>query len=211
MRRPNHKPAPLIAIAGGSGSGKSWLAQRLARTLNVTLICIDSFYRDRSHLSATRRAAINYDHPRAIDWGLLCEVLIRAKAGKSIELPRYSFEEHRRTGIHRVAPEELVVFEGLWALRSRLVRPLIDLGVFVDADVDLRRQRRLQRDVKERGRSRASVLRQFQEQVEPMHARFVEPQRRRADLILRSPISAADFKLLLHQIEVLWTTSPGNP
>ena len=198
---------PLIAIAGGSGSGKSWLARKLSDA-DVTTICIDRFYLDRPHLSSTRRAACNYDHPRAIDWNLLRQTLEHARRGTRVEIPVYSFEQHLRTGVARETPGRMIILEGLWALRNRAIAPLIDLGIFVDADSKLRLERRLTRDVKERGRSRSSVLRQFREQVEPMHKRFVEPQRRRADLILQSPISSPDLKLLRCRIAELRTGDP---
>ena len=196
------KDIPLIAIAGGSGSGKSWLARKLAAA-DITTICIDRFYRDRTYLSAARRAAINYDHPRAIDWTLLRETLTRAKRGRQFELPDYSFKQHLRSGANQVTAGRLIILEGLWALRNRTIIPSIDLGIFVEADSNLRLKRRLTRDVKERARSRNSVLRQFREQVEPMHNRFVQPQRRRADVIIQSPITARSLKHLRQRIDDL--------
>jgi uridine kinase len=204
--RPSTNRIHLIAIAGGSGSGKSWLANRLIASLGrqATAIPIDDFYRDRSHLPLARRARINYDHPRTIDWELLEATLRQAKTGNSFTVPNYSYVEHTPAGRPRKCrAQRFLILEGLWALRSRRLAPLIDFAVYVDASAKWRLARRLERDVAERGRSRASVTRQFREQVEPMHRRFIAPQSRRADLILQSPIDDDAFNLLLQRIDDL--------
>lgn len=213
MGRPGSSKSTIIALAGGSGSGKSWLAGRLVRELGdrAAAVSLDSFYRDRSHLPPRRRERVNYDHPRAIDWEQVERTLRRARAGRSFEVPVYSYAEHAVVGrpVKR-GPAEFVIVEGLWVLRSRRLWPLIDLGIFVDAPARLRLERRIERDLAERGRSRASITRQFREQVEPMHRRFVEPQRRRADLILKSPIDDRAVKLLLRQLDQLRSGWPDS-
>ncbi len=206
MGRPAAHQIHLIAIVGGSGSGKSWLANRLTTALGrrATAIPLDDFYRDRSHLSLPRRARINFDHPRTIDWPSLAAALRRAKSGKSFTVPNYSYVEHTPLGRPRICRvEHFLILEGLWVLRPRCLAPLIDFGVYVDASARWRLGRRQERDVKERGRSRASVTRQFHDHVEPMHRRFIAPQKRRADLILQSPIDDDAFNLLLRRINDL--------
>lgn len=206
MGRSGANKIKVVAIAGGSGSGKSWLAGRLVEALGQRAVAmsLDSFYRDRSHLPIRRRALINYDHPRAIDWDLVVQTLCLARAGRRFDVPDYSYVEHAPVGRPtRHDPAEFVILEGLWVLRPRRLSPLIDFGVFVDAPARLRLDRRIARDVAERGRSRASVTRQFREHVEPMHRQFVQPQRGRADLILQSPINPEAFMLLRRYLDEL--------
>lgn len=205
------KPIKVIGIAGGSGSGKSWLADRLVRELGTgcEAVSLDNFYRHRPYLSLTQRSRVNYDHPRAIDWAEVVTGVRRAKWGKGMSVPAYDYAEHARVGraaIRQIG--ETLVLEGLWTLRRRELRPLIDLTIYVDASPKWRLEKRLTRDVKERGRSRASVVRQFREHVEPMHQRFVQPQARRADLILESPISEEAISVLLQRVAQLSPTTP---
>jgi uridine kinase len=189
----------LVAIVGGSGAGKSWLADRLRRLLGtgVSRLSLDDFYRDRSHLPARRRGKVNFDHPRAIDWLLLREVLAQARQGNTCEVPRYDFSTHtRRPKLRRWRPRRLVLCDGLWLLWQPSIRALFDLRLFVCAPAPVRLRRRLRRDKRERGRDRESVVRQFRGQVAPMHQRFVAPQQRWADLILRSPVQPRELNRL---------------
>jgi uridine kinase len=182
----------LIAIAGGSGSGKTWLARRLKRRFGrlAGLLSLDDFYRDLSALSPRQRDRVNFDDPQAIDWALFTECLAGIQRGETVLLPRYNFSTHTRKPLRRRwKPRPIVLLEGLWLLRHPELRHLYSLSVFIDCPEAARRQRRLERDGRERGRSRASVLRQFREQVAPQHQRFVAPQARHAHLVLPSPIS----------------------
>src|SRR6266478_2144711 len=153
----------LIAIVGGSGAGKTWLADRLQQALGPEACCLslDNFYRDRSHLPPARREQINFDHPRAIDWPCLERVLKDCRAGRATHLPQYNFTSHTR--LHTdlpYRPKTLVIVDGLWLLRRPAVRRLFDLRIFLDAPPRLRFRRRLARDVAERGRSPAAARRQ---------------------------------------------------
>ena len=179
--------AHLIAIVGGSGSGKTWLARRLRRRLGrgAGLISLDDFYRDLSALPKCERDRRNFDDPGAIEWSLFLETLGRIKRGAPAAVPRYDFASHTRLPRPRLwTPKPVVLLEGLWLLHEPRARRLYSLSVYLDVPGGVRLQRRLARDQEERGRSCASVLRQFREHVEPMHKRFVAPQARHADLVL---------------------------
>lgn len=179
--------AQLVAITGGSGSGKTWLVRRLKHRLGraAGLLSVDDFYRDLSHLTLCERARHNFDHPKAIEWSLFGDRLRRIRAGEAAMLPRYDFATHtRRSEPRRWTPRPIVLLDGLWLLHRPELRSLYALSVFVDCPEELRLRRRLARDQRERGRTRDSVLHQFYRQVTPMHDRFVQPQKRWADLVL---------------------------
>jgi len=182
----------LIAIVGGSGSGKSWLAQRLADELGeeVGLLSLDDFYRDLSHLSPEERDQTNFDHPSAIDWPLFQDILSCIGSGQPTALPSYDFATHtRRAAAKNWRPRRLVLIEGLWLLRYPELRRLYSMSVFVECPEHLRLQRRLERDQHERGRSAQSVRAQFDRQVAPMHDRFVTRQAWHANFLMVSPVS----------------------
>ncbi len=198
-------PSRLIAITGGSGSGKTWLADQLHLLLGeiTARLSLDSFYLDRSHLPPARRARLNFDHPHAIDWPCVERVLGDCKAGRTTRLPRYDFTTHTRVSNGEPwHPKPLILMDGLWLLHRPAVRRLFDLSILMDCPERTRLRRRLKRDVAERGRTPASVRRQFRETVAPMHRRFVQPQKRRADLVLTSPCSEASVHELTDSI---WT------
>ncbi|MGO8701323.1 MAG: uridine kinase [Limisphaerales bacterium] len=196
----------LIALAGGSGAGKTWLADRLQATLPVpaTRISLDDFYLDQSHLPRRLRDRVNFDHPRAIDWRLAEAVLRACRDGCDVQLPRYSFRTHARLKNSKVlTPKAVILVDGLWLLRRPRLRRLFDLRIFVHCPGRLRLQRRLERDLAGRGRDEVSVRRQFQETVAPMHGRFVAPQAVWADLILRQPVDHKKVARLAGRIENL--------
>jgi uridine kinase len=177
----------LVAIVGGSGAGKSWLAARLegAFPKNATRLSLDEFYLDRSHLSPVSRAKLNYDHPRAIDWPSVEAVLRNLISGTPARVPRYDFKTHCRLGEETLLePKPLILIEGLWLLRRPSLRRLFGLRIFIECSRRTRLARRLDRDQAARGRTMESVKEQFQTTVEPMHVRFVEPQKRWADIVL---------------------------
>jgi len=177
----------IIGVAGGSGSGKTTVAQQIIRALGhdrVTFIQTDSYYRDRSGVSPKERKQINYDHPDALETELLVEHLDALKAGRPVEVPVYDFTDHVRTGTVTAQPLRVVVVEGLLVLSEPALRGLMDLKVFVDTDADLRVIRRIDRDLRERGRDLDSVVRQYLQTVRPMHLEFVEPSKRHADVII---------------------------
>lgn len=178
----------LVGIAGGSGSGKTTVAQALAegyRPGQVQIIPLDAYYRDRQGMPFEERTQINYDHPEAFDEPLLLEQLAALKDGQAIDLPLYDYAKHeRKRETIRVEPARVVILEGILVLAMESVLPLLDLKLFVDTEADLRFLRRMRRDVAERGRTVDSVCSQFLETVRPMHRTFIQPTRRHADLIL---------------------------
>ena len=199
----NRMRPKLIAIVGGSGSGKSWLADRLQQAFgdNVSRVCLDAFYRDRSHLPPARRSCINYDHPRCIDWRSLEEALISLSRGRPAVLPQYDFATHTRSQVGAtVPPAPIVLVEGLWLMRRPSIRKLFALTIFLDCTGDLRLHRRLMRDAAERGRTSESVRRQFRHTVAPMHERFVGPQKAHADLVIKSPLQEKDGLVLFDHL-----------
>ena len=204
-KRPVRHPV-LVAIVGGSGAGKSWLADKLAEQLgrNVSRISQDDFYHDRSHLSPARRALINFDHPRAIDWVRLENVLQECRAGRTAKLPKYDFATHsHRSRETKLRPRRFILVDGLWLLRRPSVRQLFDLTVFIECPAKTCLARRLARVVASRGRTRASIQKQFWTTVEPMHSRFVAPQNRHADIVLEAVIDSAVLQRLSKHITAL--------
>ncbi len=196
----------LLAIVGGSGSGKSRLAGKLLKAFGdrAGYICLDDFYRDQSHLSPRERDAINYDHPKAIDWKSFHSCLQRIARGKPIVLPSYDFTSHTRRPEQRPwQPKTLVLVDGLWLLRHKTVRRLFNQTVFVDCPESVRLSRRLKRDQRERGRGAKSVRKQFMEHVAPMHDRFVAGQTHHADLVLSSPVSNQQLAGIIEDIRKL--------
>ena len=174
---------------GGSGAGKSWLAEKLQQTLETKAgrLALDDFYRDRSHLSVAQRAKLNFDNPSAIDWPRFEAVLQNLAAARPARVPSYDFEGHCRLSRTRIVePKPILLVEGLWLLRRRSIRNFFGLSIFVAAPCATRLTRRLARDLQTRGRTHASVLEQFRRTVQPMHLKYVEPQKRWADLILRT-------------------------
>ena len=173
-----------MAIVGGSGAGKSYLADNLARSLKGTRLSLDDFYRDRSHLSPARRALLNFDHPAAIDWLSVKRVLDRFLAGKPARVPQYDFTTHTRLRQWKwVRPGRVIVMDGLWLFHQRPLRSRFDVRIYVDCPKGIRLRRRLERDVRLRGRTRHSVLRQFRSTVEPSYLKHVKPQARWATIL----------------------------
>jgi len=193
----------LVAIAGGSGSGKTWLADRLEKALapNAARLSLDDFYRDRSHLSPARRARINFDSPRAIDWRAVEKVVRALARGRSARVPRYDFKTHsRQTGPRCVPARPILLMEGLWLLRRRSLRSLFQWRIFIDCPTRTRLRRRLRRDQTTRGRTEASIRAQFRTTVEPMHRLYVAPQSRYAHLVIAKTCSPQQAQRLAQQI-----------
>lgn len=178
----------LIGIAGGTGSGKSTVANEIYNALSkdsIAKIEQDSYYKDQSSLSFEERIKTNYDHPDAFDTELLVGHLEALISGKSVEKPIYDFSQHtRRTETVTVEPKDIIILEGILVLVEPQIRDMLDIKLFVDTDADVRIVRRLQRDIKERGRTIDSVVEQYLNVVRPMHLQFVEPTKRYADLII---------------------------
>lgn len=192
----------LVAVVGGSGAGKSWLVERLCRALGeqASRLALDDFYRDRSHLPFARRQRLNYDVPDAIDWSGAARVLQDCRDGVPTRVPRYDFATYSRAAEPRPwLPRPVIFVDGLWLLRRPEVRRLFDLKLFLDAPPPLRDERRLARDTLERGYHESEVRQRLQ-LVRPMHQRYVEPQRRFADLVLPQPYAAADIERLADRL-----------
>jgi len=178
----------IVGIAGGTGSGKTTVARRIAAaipTSAVTTIEHDAYYRDRSELSIEERSQVNYDHPEALETELLVEHIDRLRAGESVDVPIYDFMEHKRAReSRRVSPTPIVIVEGILVFVDARLRDRLDMKLFVDTDADIRIFRRVRRDMEHRGRSFESVREQYYRTVRPMHLEFVEPSKRTADLII---------------------------
>jgi uridine kinase len=178
----------VVGVAGGSGSGKTALCRALAGALGparVAMLCHDAYYRDRSELPAAERAALNYDVPDALDTPLFLEHLRALRAGLPARPPRYCFSTHRRIGEDGVVePRPVLLVEGILLLHDAEARRLLDLALFLDVPDEVRLARRMARDTSERGRTRRSVLSQFEATVRGAHAAYVEPTKAFADLVL---------------------------
>ena len=177
-----------VGIAGGTGSGKTTVAKRIAQALPssaVTTIEHDAYYRDRRDLSADDRALVNYDHPDSLETELLVEHIDRLRAGETVDVPVYDFKTHSRAvESRRVAPTPIVLVEGILVFVDARLRERLDMKLFVDTDADIRIFRRIRRDMEHRGRTFDSVREQYYKTVRPMHLEFVEPSKRTADLII---------------------------
>jgi len=178
----------LIGVAGGSGSGKTTVAERLAGLFGGTelaLLRLDAYYRDRNHLPLEERVAIDYDHPDAFDWPLLLDHVRGLLDGHEVQVPVYDFATYERLPERQVvSPARIVVVEGILVLYEPELRELFDLRVFVDTDPDVRFIRRLVRDLAERDRTVDSVVDQYLATVRPSHLQFIEPSKRYADVIV---------------------------
>lgn len=178
----------LIGIARGTGSGKTTLADKLVDSFGsqeVTVIRQDNYYKRHDDMDYEQRAKLNYDHPNAFDSDLFYEHIVALKQGKSVEIPVYDYTIHNRSEeTILINPTPVIVLEGIMLFVEKVLCDLMDIKVFVDTDADVRILRRIVRDVKERGRSLESVIGQYLTTVKPMHEQFVEPSKRRADIIV---------------------------
>jgi uridine kinase len=178
----------VVGVAGGSGSGKTALCRVLAGALgpdDVSMLCHDAYYRDRSELAGAERAALNYNVPEALDTPLFLEHLRALRAGRAVRPPRYCFVTHRRLGDGaEVEPRRVLLVEGILLLHEPETRGLLDLTFFLEVPDEVRLARRIARDTTERGRTRRSVLSQFEATVGGAHARHVEPTKAFADVVL---------------------------
>ena len=178
----------IIGIAGGSGSGKSTVATNVAdllTTSSVAFIDMDAYYKNFPTLSLDERKKLNWDHPDAFDYDLLCAHLEALSKRKPIDKPEYDFVTHLRRAEHtRVDPADVVVIDGILLFVDPRVRDLCDVKVFVDADADIRLIRRIERDTHVRGRPLDEIIEQYLSTVQPMHSEFVEPSKRYADVIV---------------------------
>lgn len=185
---PNNKTPLVIAIAGGSGSGKTTVASAILNSVGsdrIAFIPHDAYYRDLSKLPPNQRKLVNFDHPNSLESELLIEHIEKLKKWEVVELPIYDFTTHSRTNKTIVVePQFVIVVEGILIFAEPKLRKLFDVKIFVDTDDDIRFIRRLQRDIAERGRTMNNVISQYLSTVRPMHLDFVEPSKRFADVII---------------------------
>ena len=178
----------LIGITGGTGSGKTTVAEAIHSAFegnSITMIMQDSYYKDQSHITFEERLKTNYDHPHSIDMDHLIRDLKSLMSGQSIDMPVYDFAEHtRKSETIRIVPTDIIIVEGILVLDDKNLRDLRDIKIYVDTDADIRILRRMQRDINERGRSMESVINQYLNVVRPMHEQFTEPTKRYADIII---------------------------
>ena len=197
----------IIGITGGSGSGKTTFANKLLSKTNdnISVIHMDSYYLSPlpEHL-VDSEGKDNYDHPEAFDWELLTEHLIQLKRGESIQSPTYDFINSKRgTETTFVASTDVIILEGLFTLFSEDIRNLLDIKVFLHVESDIRFTRRLNRDVKERGRSLESITNQYYKTVRPMYLKYLEPQKQYADFIVgeETDVAADILSAKIHQMQ----------
>lgn len=178
----------VVGIAGGTGSGKTTVAEKLAAAMpqgRCVTIEHDAYYRDQGHLTPEERATINYDHPSALESSLLAEHLRTLRGGEPVDVPIYDFATHtRRAQTRRVSPAPVIIVEGILVFCEASLREQMDVKIFVDTDPDIRLMRRIRRDLEVRGRTFQSVRDQYYATVRPMHIEYVEPTKRWADLIV---------------------------
>jgi len=183
-----YNPTLVIGIAGGTGSGKTTVANEILYRVGseiVSYVPHDAYYKDLVDLPPNQKIQINYDHPNSLDTPLMTEHIKKLIAGEAIDLPTYDFTTHSRTEktIH-IQPNPVILVEGILIFTDPVLRELCDVKIFVDTDADIRLIRRIRRDINERGRTIESVLSQYENTVRPMHLEFVEPAKRYADIII---------------------------
>ncbi len=207
------RPTPLvIAIAGGSGSGKTTVANEILKQVGshrIAYLPHDAYYRDLTDLPLNQRAEVNFDHPNSLESSLLIEHIRKLKRWEPVDLPIYDFTHHRRTGeTRRVEPSMVIIVEGILIYAEPELREEFDVKIFVDTDSDLRFIRRLERDITERGRTTETVVRQYLTTVRPMHMDFVEPSKRYADVIIpEGGFNTVALDMVISRIESLLHTN----
>jgi uridine kinase len=196
----------IIGIAGGTGSGKTTVARKIAKALpnaSVAFLDMDGYYRDFSHLPMEERRKINWDHPETFDRDLFVSHLEQLARGEPVDKPVYDFTQHVRSSrTERITAADVVVVDGILLFTDERIRDLFDVKVFVDADPDIRLVRRIQRDMSERDRPLEELLQQYLTTVRPMHLQFVEPGKRYADIIVpRGGQNAVAIEMILTTIQ----------
>lgn len=208
----NERPTPLvIAIAGGSGSGKTTVAQAILNGVGKERIAYlphDAYYKDLQELPRIQRDQVNFDHPNSLETSLLIEHVRKLKLNEPVLLPVYDFTTHTRTErTIQVLPKRVILVEGILIFAEAELRALFDVKIFVDTDPDLRFIRRLERDISERGRTVDTVIRQYMTTVRPMHMDFVEPSKRYADVIIpEGGFNTVALDMVISRIESLLAT-----
>ena len=179
-----------IGVYGGTGSGKTTIVAQIVSefpTSEIQVISQDSYYKDNSDISFEERCMLNFDHPDAIDFELLCKHIRALKNDETIAQPIYSFKTHNRTGeTVSVSPKKILIVEGILILNYPKLRSMFDLKVYVDAESDMRMERRVSRDITERGRTPEEVLSRYIKTLKPMHQQFIKPMKVHADVVIEN-------------------------
>ena len=197
-----------IGVYGGTGSGKTTIVEKIVSEFpssDIQVISQDSYYKDNSDLSFEERCGLNFDHPDAIDFELLYQHVLTLKNGETIQQPVYSFQTHNRTAeTISISPKKILIIEGILILNYPKLRSFFDLKVFVDARSDMRMERRVSRDIIERGRTPEEVLKRYMETLKPMHQQFIEPMKIHADFIIENHKNApVELSKLIDKINAL--------
>lgn len=211
-----HETPLVIGIAGGSGSGKTTVAQEILQRVGPERIAFlqhDSYYKDLSGLPPAQRAEVNFDHPNSLETELLIAHIEQLKRGQPVAVPVYDFSTHSRTDrTFIVNPRGVIIVEGILIFVEPALRSLFDIKIFVDTDADIRLIRRIHRDINERGRTIENVIKQYQATVRPMHLEFVEPSKRYADVIIpEGGFNMAALDMVVARIESLLNAISTQP
>lgn len=190
MWKRKHKQMLTIGVYGGTGSGKTTIVEQIVSEFpssEIQVISQDSYYKDNSNISFEERCALNFDHPDAIDFKLLYQHVLALKNGETIEQPVYCYKTHNRIAkTISISPKKILIIEGILIMNYPKLRSLFDLKVFIDAHSDIRMERRVSRDITERGRTPEEVLERYLKTLKPMHQQFIEPMKVHADYVLEN-------------------------
>ena len=203
----------LIGIAGGSGTGKTTIANSVKRTSpeETTIIPLDSYYNDNSLLTPKERIKLNFDHPSAFDFNLIYEHLILLKKGHTIEKPTYSYiERTRQKETEKIIPNKTLLIEGILLYHDNRITDLLDYRFFIDLDEKSRLENIIKRDVKERGRNKDEITERFYSEVNPMHNTYVEKQKLKSHLVLYNTDINKTINIVVNQIKsknICWKIS----
>lgn len=202
----------VVGIAGGSGSGKTTVAQTILQRVGpdrISFLQHDAYYKDLSGLPPAQRVQVNFDHPNSLETDLLIQHIVQLRSGIAVNVPIYDFSTHSRTDrSYIVQPRGVILVEGILIFAEAALRDLFDVKIFVDTDPDLRLIRRLERDISERGRTTETVVKQYLSTVRPMHLEFVEPSKRYADVIIpEGGFNAAALDMVVARLESMLSGS----
>ena len=194
----------IIAIAGGSGSGKSTFASRLLNQFpeSISLVSCDNYYKAQDHLPLEERRLLNYDAPESLEFDLMARHLQALKQGEAVDCPVYDYALHTRSGkVEHIEPRPVIIVDGILILSDPALRELFDLMIYVETDADERILRRARRDMETRGRQIDDIMHQYLSTVKPMHETYVEPSKKHADLILNGGLNPVALELVACKIQ----------